>query len=74
MPKGVWTPIFGPGLVAARPYTFSYSYDGQVEIGGELLSRLRARHLGKTDRELLERLASLDLALRAVAEVRANRT
>ena len=65
----------------------------QVEIDGELLSRLRAQHPGKTGRELLERLASMelgiaalresqrdnalgedeamDLALRAVAEVRA---
>lgn len=35
----------------------------QVEIDGELLSRLRARHPGKTDRELIERLAIVDLGM-----------
>lgn len=67
----------------------------KVEMDGELLERLRARHPGKTDRELIERLAAIevgmaalregqecnalgedeamDLALRAIDEVRANR-
>jgi hypothetical protein len=39
-----------------------------VEIDGELLSRLRARHPGKTDRELIERLAIVDLGMAALRE------
>ena len=38
----------------------------QVEFDGELLSRLRARHPGKTDRELLERLAVIELGMAAL--------
>ncbi len=40
----------------------------QVEIDGELLSRLRARHPGKTDRELIERLAIVDLGMAVLRE------
>jgi hypothetical protein len=42
----------------------------QIEIDGELLSRLRARYPGKTDRELIERLAIVDLGM---AVLRDNR-
>lgn len=40
----------------------------QVEMDGELLSRLRARHPGRTDRELIERLAIIDLGMAALRE------
>jgi hypothetical protein len=40
----------------------------RVEIDSELLSRLRARHPGKTDRELLERLATIELGMAALRE------
>jgi hypothetical protein len=40
----------------------------QVEINGELLERLRARHLGKSDRELIERLATIELGMAALRE------
>lgn len=40
----------------------------QVEIDGELLSRLRARHPGKTDRELIEWLAIVDLGMAVLRE------
>ena len=40
----------------------------QVEIDSELLSQLRARHPGKTDRELIERLAIVDLGMAVVRE------
>ncbi|MFZ0973991.1 MAG: hypothetical protein WAN22_17300 [Solirubrobacteraceae bacterium] len=40
----------------------------QVEIDGELLSRLRARHPGKTHRELIERLAIVDLGMAVLRE------
>ena len=40
----------------------------QVDIDGELLSRLRARHPGKTDRELIERLAIVDLGMAVLRE------
>jgi hypothetical protein len=42
----------------------------QVEIDGELLSRLRAQHPGKTDRELIERLAIIDLGMAVLRENR----
>jgi hypothetical protein len=40
----------------------------RVEIDSELLSRLRARHPGKTDRELLERLAIIELGMTTLRE------
>jgi hypothetical protein len=40
----------------------------QVEFDSELLSRLRARHPGKSDRELLERLAVIHLGMAALRE------
>jgi hypothetical protein len=40
----------------------------RVEIDGELLSRLRSRHPGKTDRELIERLAIVDLGMAVLRE------
>jgi len=40
----------------------------QVEIDGELLSRLRARYPGKTDRELIERLVIIDLGMAVLRE------
>ena len=40
----------------------------QVEIDSELLARLRARHPGKTDRELIERLAIVDLGMAVLRE------
>ena len=40
----------------------------QVEFDGELLSRLRARHPGKSDRELLERLAVIHLGIADLRE------
>jgi hypothetical protein len=40
----------------------------QVEIDSELLARLRTRQPGKTDRELLERLAVIGLGMAALRE------
>jgi hypothetical protein len=40
----------------------------QVEIDSDLLERLRARHPGKSDRELLERLATIELGMAALRE------
>jgi hypothetical protein len=40
----------------------------QVEIDSELLARLRTQHPGKTDRELLERLAIIELGMAALRE------
>ena len=40
----------------------------QVEIDSELLSRLRVRHPGKSDRELIERLAIIDLGMAVLRE------
>lgn len=40
----------------------------QVEINSELLERLRARHPGKSDRELIERLAIIELGMAALRE------
>ena len=40
----------------------------QVEIDGDLLERLRARNPGKSDRELLERLATIELGMAALRE------
>jgi len=39
-----------------------------VEIDSDLLSRLRARHPGKTDRELIERLAIIELGMAFLRE------
>jgi hypothetical protein len=39
-----------------------------VEIDRELLSQLRARHPGKSDRELIERLAIIDLGMALLRE------
>lgn len=39
-----------------------------VEIDRELLSRLRARHPGLSDRELLEQLAQTELAIAMIRE------
>ena len=40
----------------------------QVDIDGELLQRLRERHPGKTDRELIERLAIIDVGMAVLRE------
>jgi hypothetical protein len=40
----------------------------QFEINSELLERLRARHPGKSDRELIERLAIIELGMAALRE------
>lgn len=40
----------------------------QVEINSELLERLRARHPGKSDRELIERLAVIELGMATLRE------
>ncbi len=40
----------------------------QVDIDGELLQRLRERHPGKTDRELIERLAIIDVGMSFLRE------
>jgi len=40
----------------------------RVEIDSELLLQLRARHPGKSDRELLERLAIIELGMAALRE------
>jgi len=40
----------------------------QVEINSELLEGLRARHPGKSDRELIERLAIIELGMTALRE------
>ena len=52
------------------PKLFRMATTVQIEIDGELLSRLRARYPGKTDRELIERLAIVDLGM---AVLRDNR-
>ncbi|MGI8427823.1 MAG: hypothetical protein ACR2OB_00615 [Solirubrobacteraceae bacterium] len=39
-----------------------------IEMDSELLSRLRARHPGKSDRELIERLAIIDLGMAFLRE------
>jgi hypothetical protein len=39
-----------------------------VEIDRELLSRLRARHPGKSDREVIERLATIELGMAALRQ------
>lgn len=38
-------------------------------MDSELLDRLRARHPGKTDRELIERLATIELGMAVLREV-----
>ena len=40
----------------------------QIEMDGELLERLRARYPGKSDRELIERLATIELGIAALRE------
>jgi hypothetical protein len=40
----------------------------RVEIDSELLSRLRTRHPGKSDRELIERLAVIELGMATLRE------
>jgi hypothetical protein len=40
----------------------------RVEVGRELLEGLRARYPGKTDREMIERLAIIDLGMAALRE------
>jgi hypothetical protein len=40
----------------------------QVDIDGELLQRLRERHPGKSDRELIERLAIIDVGMAVLRE------
>lgn len=40
----------------------------RVEIDSELLAGLRSRHPGRTDRELLERLAIIELGMAALRE------
>ena len=37
-------------------------------MDGELLERLRARHPGKSDRELIERLATIELGMAVLRE------
>ncbi len=46
----------------------------QVEFDGELLARLRERHPGKTDRELLERLAVIELGMAALRAGQSGKT
>lgn len=41
-----------------------------VEIDSELLERLRSRNPGRSDRELLERLAHVQVGREAIARVR----
>ncbi|MGP0048357.1 MAG: hypothetical protein ACLPZR_05835 [Solirubrobacteraceae bacterium] len=41
----------------------------RIEMDSELLDRLRARHPGLTDRELIERLATIELGMAALREV-----
>lgn len=41
-----------------------------IEIDNGLLGRLRERHPGKADRELIEDLARIELGFAAVGEVR----
>jgi hypothetical protein len=38
----------------------------RIEMDSELLDRLRARHPGLTDRELIERLAVIELGMAAL--------
>lgn len=40
----------------------------QVDMDGELLQRLRERHPGKSDRELIERLAIIELDMAVLRE------
>ncbi|MGH3609700.1 MAG: hypothetical protein ACRDRD_16650, partial [Pseudonocardiaceae bacterium] len=40
----------------------------RIEMDGELLERLRARHPGKSDRELVERLAIIELGMAVLRE------
>jgi hypothetical protein len=40
----------------------------RIELDSELLERLRARHPGRSDRELIERLAVIDLGMAALRE------
>jgi hypothetical protein len=40
----------------------------QVDMDGELLQRLRERHPGKSDRELIERLAITDIGMAVLRE------
>ncbi|MGI8711642.1 MAG: hypothetical protein ACR2NR_00330 [Solirubrobacteraceae bacterium] len=40
----------------------------QVDIDRELLQRLRERHPGKSDRELIERLAIIDVGMAVLRE------
>jgi hypothetical protein len=40
----------------------------RIEMDSELLERLRARHPGKSDRELVERLAVIELGMAALRE------
>jgi hypothetical protein len=40
-----------------------------VEIDTQLLERLRARHPGKTDRELVEELATIELGFATLHDV-----
>jgi hypothetical protein len=40
----------------------------KIEMDSGLLERLRARHPGKSDRELIERLATIELGMAALRE------
>jgi hypothetical protein len=40
----------------------------RVDIDGDLLQRLRERNPGKTDRELIERLAIIDVGMAVLRE------
>jgi hypothetical protein len=40
----------------------------QVDMDGELLQRLRERHPGKSHRELIERLAIIDIGMAVLRE------
>ncbi len=40
----------------------------RIEMDSELLERLRARHPGRSDRELIERFAVIDLGMATLRE------
>jgi predicted alpha/beta-hydrolase family hydrolase len=61
-----------PGLSSGGRTLSTMATTVRVEIDSELLARLRNRHPGKPDRELIEDLARIELSFGALADMRAR--
>ena len=54
---------------ASHAYLFGMATTVTVDIDAQLLERLRALHPGKTDREMVERLAAIELGRDALVHM-----